>query len=194
MSEEQVKESVETNEAPERSDNTKNEIAGLNRKISELQDELNGFGELQSKYSTLLEEKKASMSEVELKELRLQELDTKVNSLTNELTTIKTEKTQQALNLYKIEKMNEAGIDAAFSEFVTGGSQEEIDLKIAKFNEKLSQAQLEVKAKLVDQSGPKSGSKDSGEMSQEKFNSLSLAERTKLYKDNPDYYSKFLKY
>ncbi len=195
MSEGQVNEgSTETTQ--EQKDVTKNEIAGLNRKNSELtamlSEQKTMLDSLIAEREALKQEKNATMTESEKKGQELQSLIGEVGTLTTELATIKQEKQENELKAYKLQKLGEAGLNTTFSEFLGGESIEVIDTQIEKLKTTLSNEQQDLKSKMMNQSSPKSGEKDSGDMTKEKFKSLSYSEQSRLYKDNPEKYGSFI--
>jgi len=197
MSENQVNEGSSQEATQEQRDLTKNEIAGLNRKNSELTAALTGLKNdleaLKLERDELQKEKTQTMSESERKDQEFNNLIKEVSTLTTELTSIKQEKKAEEIKAYKLQKLGDAGLSTTFAEFLGGDSAESIDEQIDKLKTTLANEQLAVKKDIMDQSSPLKGSKDSGDITKEKYKSLSFSEQSRLYKENPEKYGAYIK-
>lgn len=173
----------------------KRENSGLDRKVTELTKMNTELSQQLESLSTVVtsfkEKEKASLTETERKDLELKELTQTVKTLTDSLTQIKTEKEADRLKTYTLEKLGENSVDNSFAKFISGANEQEIDTSIADLIETLKKQQSEFKQNIVNQSSPKKGVNDLGNVTKEQFKRMTLSEQNELYNTNPELYRKY---
>lgn len=132
-------------------------------------------------------QKKMSLAQLDERERANAEKDMRIQELTDKLAAFEVEKNKSELKSVLAAR----GLSAQFADIVQitddlEESQQRIDTLDKLFREAVA---AEVKKRLAT-SNPVVGTGDSNTMTKDKFHSLSLSERNRLYTTNPDLYNK----
>ena len=162
-------------------EHTKSAQSGVDQKNTELRNEIEDLRKSLSE----------RMTAEELKEQEKRQVQTDFENLKNELESVKSERQKEKLDAFKIRSISEAGLNPKLFDVIDGQTEDDIKNKIKLMAELESTKAEAIKKDLMNQNEPANGSGESGGITQEKFNQMSLAERTAFFKANPEAFSKF---